>query len=121
MTVRFALFAAILLGFQAIAFAVCARAYAMEAQLLPPSPRLDRLLDKMTLEAGLLVGGVLFLLGLGAILYTLAIWRSVSFGPLDARETLRSAIPGVAGMCLGAQTVLFSFLLSIIKLKRRSA
>ena len=98
-------FAAVLLGFQAVQFAVCARAYA-EAELLPDSPQLGRVLDWLSLEAGLIVGGFLFLLGIGAILYTLSVWGHANFGPLDARTTLRSAIPGVAAMCLGGDRAL---------------
>ena len=112
---------AVLLGFQAVAFAVCAWTYGIENDLLPPSPRLERWLNRLSLERGLAVGGALFLLGAGAVVYTVAVWGQAHFGPLDAQQTLRAAIPGVGAIGLGGEVVLFSFLLSIIKLKQRSA
>jgi hypothetical protein len=113
-------FAAVLLGFQAVAFALCARVYAMESGLIPIiSARLTRTLKWLDLEVGLLTGGALFLAGLAAMGYTLSVWGHANFGPLDVQQTLRSAIPGVGAMCLGGEVVLFSFLLSILRLKRR--
>jgi hypothetical protein len=112
-------FAAILLGFQAVVFFVCARAYALNEGLLPADPLAERAFTLLKLENGLAVGALLFLLGFGSVSYTLAIWYRSGFGPLDIEETLRLAIPGVTGMCLGGQIVLVSFLLSFIGLKRR--
>ena len=49
-------FAAIVLGFQAVAFAVCARVYALNEGLLPRDPRVERWLGRFRLETGLTVG-----------------------------------------------------------------
>jgi hypothetical protein len=110
---------AVLIGFEAVAFAICARAYALNVGLLRADPWLERAFERLKLENGLVVGAVVFLVGLGALGYTFVTWYGTGFGPLDARETLRSAIPGVAAMCLGGQVILFSFLLSFIGLRRR--
>jgi hypothetical protein len=112
-------FAGVLLGFQAVAFFVCARAYALNEGLLPSDPLVERAFSLLKLENGLAFGALLFLLGFGAIGYTVLTWYHAGFGPLDTQQTLRSAIPGVTGICLGGQIVLLSFLLSFIGLKRR--
>jgi glycosyltransferase involved in cell wall biosynthesis len=112
-------FAAVLLGFQAVAFFVCARAYALNEGLLPADPLTERAFQYLKLENGLAVGALLFLMGLFGIGYTVAVWYQTGFGVLDTQQTLRSAIPGVTGMCLGGQIVLLSFLLSFIGLRRR--
>ena len=112
-------FAAVVLGFQAVAFSICARSYAYHEGLLPPNPKLDRAFQRFKLETGLIVGALVFLAGLAGILYTVWIWYRHGFGALDAQDTLRLAIPGVTAMCVGGQIVLVSFLLSFMELRRR--
>ena len=113
-------FAAIVLGFQGVAFAVFARVYALNEGLLPRDPKLERYLERFTLETGLAVGALITAAGLGAAIYALITWSRVGFGALDARATLRTAIPAVTAMCLGGQIILTSFLLSFLGLRRRS-
>jgi glycosyltransferase involved in cell wall biosynthesis len=112
-------FAAIVLGFQCVAFAVCARVYALNEGLLPREPMLERWLKRFTLETGLAVGALLMVLGFGGAVAALITWSRTGFGPLDARVTLRTAIPAASAMCLGGQIVLTSFLLSFLGLRRR--
>jgi hypothetical protein len=112
-------FAAILLGFQAVAFAFCARVYALNEGLLPEDQTLERLLHRFTLETGLAVGALLLVLGLIGALFAVGTWSRAGFGQLDARQTLRTAIPSATAICLGGQIVLTSFLLSFLGLGRR--
>jgi hypothetical protein len=112
-------FAAIILGFQCVAFAVCARVYALNEGLLPREPMLEQLLKRFTLETGLTVGAVLIAAGLGGAIAAFISWSRAGFGPLDARVTLRTAIPAASALCLGGQVVLTSFLLSFLGLRRR--
>jgi glycosyltransferase involved in cell wall biosynthesis len=112
-------FAAVLVGFQAVAFAVFARVYAFTEGLLPHDKALERLFKTFTLEVGLAAGAVLLILGFGGALYAVARWSAAGFGMLDARETLRTAIPSAAAICLGGQVVLTSFLLSFLGLRKR--
>jgi glycosyltransferase involved in cell wall biosynthesis len=114
-------FAAILLGFQGVTFAICARVYALIEGLLPEDRTLERMFGWLSLETGLLLGAVLLLLGLVGGIYAVAGWSKTGFGPLDARATLRTAIPSAAAICLGGQVVFTSFLLSFLGLRRRSA
>jgi hypothetical protein len=48
--------AAVLLGFQGVAFAFCARIYALNEGLLPEDVRLERMFRYITLETGLGAG-----------------------------------------------------------------
>ena len=54
----------VLLGYQAIAFAVFTKLFAISEGLLPADPTLDKMFRYITLETGLLVGGVLIVGGL---------------------------------------------------------
>jgi hypothetical protein len=46
-------------------------------------------------------------------------WRARGFGPLDYAYTMRRVIPGVTLTALGFQTVLSSFFVSILGMRKR--
>ena len=112
-------FAAVLIGFQSVSFAFFTRIYAFTEGLLPADPFLEKLFRRFTLESGLVAGGVLLLVGLVTAFSAVVIWSRAGFGELDARQTLRTAIPAASLLCLGAQVILTSFLLSFLGLRRR--
>ena len=109
---------ALLLGYQAILFAVFTKVFAISEGLLPPDPRLERLRAGGFLEKGLVAGGVAVLAGL--ILLALAVnkWRTAGFGELDYASTMRLVVPGVTATALGFQTVLSSFFIGVLSLRR---
>ena len=111
--------AAILIGFQGVAFAFCARVYALNEGLLPEDQTLQRMFKHFTLETGLAVGAILLALGLTGGLFAVAGWSRAGFGTLDPRETLRTAIPAVTALCLGGEVMFTSFLLSFLGLRRQ--
>jgi hypothetical protein len=110
---------AVIIGFQAILFAVFTKVFATSAGLLPPDKRLDKVTEYVTLEIGLVVGLLLLLLGLAGSIYAVIFWDERSFGHLDPSSTLRVVIPSVTALVLGSQTLLSSFFLSILGLRRR--
>jgi glycosyltransferase involved in cell wall biosynthesis len=112
-------FVGVLIGFQAVAFAICARVYALNEGLLPHDSSLERLFKTFSLEAGLIAGALLLVLGIGAAGFAVVTWSQAGFGTLDARATLRTAIPAAASLCLGGQIILTSFLLSFLGLRTR--
>jgi glycosyltransferase involved in cell wall biosynthesis len=110
---------AILVGFQAIAFAVFTKIFAVSEGLLPEDPRLNKLFRWVNLELGLIVGGVIMLTGIVGSVYALTSWGERSFGPLDSSQTLRTVIPAVTCLTLGCQIIFSSFFLSVLGLRRR--
>jgi glycosyltransferase involved in cell wall biosynthesis len=111
--------AAIILGFQAVVFAFFTKTFAIREGLHPKGSRLDVWQRVFTLERGLLVGGMLTLGGLTGSIYALSDWGANRFGPLDPVETLRLVIPSSLSLILGFQTILSSFLLSVLDLSRK--
>lgn len=110
---------AVLLGFQSVLFAVFTRTFVSTQGLGPESRTLNKLYRYVTLETGLIVGGVLIVLGLtGSVSATFG-WSEVDFGELNPSEVLRQVIPSVLAIALGFQIVLASFFLSVLGLKRR--
>jgi hypothetical protein len=59
------------------------------------------------------------LVGLGLLLAAINQWRLADFGRLDYARTMRLVIPGATLLALGFQTVLSSFLISMLGMKRR--
>jgi glycosyltransferase involved in cell wall biosynthesis len=111
--------AAIILGFQAVAFAIFTKVFAISEGLLPGDPRLNLQKIKVTLERGLIVGAALTLTGLVCSAYSIWSWKQVSFGVLNPARTLRIIIPAVTALIIGVQIVFSSFFLSVLGLRRR--
>jgi hypothetical protein len=110
---------AIIAGYQSVLFAVFTKVFAISEGLLPFDRRMERLFQRIDLEKGLAAGG--FAMAAGLVLLGLAVeeWRVAGFGPLDYVHTMRRVIPGVTLSTLGFQTILSSFFLSILGLRRR--
>jgi glycosyltransferase involved in cell wall biosynthesis len=111
--------AAVLLGFQGVAFAFCARIYALNEGLLPEDATLERMFRYFTLETGLAAGVMLLIVGLAGGVYVAQSWTQSNASFRDQQETLLVAIPSAAALCLGGQVVFVTFLLSFLGLRRR--
>lgn len=110
---------AVLIGFQAVSFAVLGKFFTIRAGLRAPEARFERLLDAATLEAGLVGGAVLVLIGLALSAGAVWIWRQQGFGDLSPAAMLRLVIPGALGLTLGCQVVLTSLFLGVLRLDTR--
>ncbi len=109
----------IFLGFQSVWFAVFTKVFAANEGLLPRDERLTLLSRSLSLEAGLIIGVALLFLGVAGTVYALALWSRQDFGDLEYGTMLRLVIPSITGITLGAQIILSSFFLSVLRLKRR--
>ena len=110
---------AILLGYQSIVFAILSKTFAISEGLLPEDTRLAQLFELVHLEKGLMAGGGALLIGLALLLASVNEWRLKDFGPLNYAETMRWVIPGVTLAAFGFQTVLSSFFVSILGMRRK--
>lgn len=110
---------AILVGYQAILFAVFTKVFAIAEGLMPEDRRLTRLFRVINLEKGLLVGAVALVVGLVLLGSIVNQWRLAGFGNLEYGETMRVVISGATLTALGVQTILGSFFLSILGTLRK--
>jgi glycosyltransferase involved in cell wall biosynthesis len=110
---------AVVIGFQAVTFALFTKVFAISEGLLPEDARLNRLLRWINLELGLMVGALLLFFGLGTSVYALSGWGALAFGALDPFRVMRMIIPAVTALVLGCQIILSSFFLSVLRLRRR--
>jgi hypothetical protein len=115
------LFAAgfIIIGYQAVIFAFFTKIFAISEGLLPEDPALNKAFKYFTLEVGLAIGALLILAGLYLSFQSIYNWSLTDFGELEASDSMRVVIPGTACLILGSQTILSSFFLSILGLKRK--
>jgi hypothetical protein len=109
----------VLIGFQAITFAVLTKVFAISEGLLPEDPRLSAVFRWITLEVGLFAGAVAVLGGIVGSAHALGLWGERAFGSLDPRQTLRTVIPAITCLTLGCQIVFASFFLSVLGLRRK--
>jgi glycosyltransferase involved in cell wall biosynthesis len=106
---------AIIVGIQAGVLAMVSRAYASSLGLLPRSDRVERFLDRFTLEWGLIVGFAMTLAGIGSFVLAVLNWRETDFGALTT-EDMRLPLLGMLLIVAGSQVILGSFLLSLTRI-----
>ena len=110
---------AFLCGYQAIFFAIFAKALAIKQQLLPADARIQRFLTTFNLEVGLAIGAGALLVGLIMLGVAINQWRVADFGHLDYARTMRVVVPGATLTALGFQTILSAFMISFLDLEHR--
>lgn len=108
---------ALLIGLQLLWLAVFTRAFTVAVGLLPPNPKLQKLLSLFSLEIGLLIGLAVCLAG--SILLGIAFidWMQSGFGGLNYAENLRRLIPASTLIVIGIQSLFGSFFISVLGLK----
>lgn len=109
----------IIVGYQAVSFGIFTRAYAVQAGFLPAKDSLNKVTDIVSLELGLIIGFLILCAGLGGTFYSVYVWEQSHFGQLDYSQILRIVIPSVVAIIIGLQTVLSSFLLSVLSVNKK--
>lgn len=110
---------AILIGFQSVFFAIATKAFAVHEKLVPRLSWLETLIDKLTLERALRIGGIFVLLGFGGFIYLFTIWLNNYFFELGIKVTMRIAIFSFASAVFGFQLIFSFFFYSFLKLQIR--
>lgn len=110
---------AIIVGIQAVSFAILTGYFAESIGLSPVRAGFTRFANRITLERALVVSGVCIVLGLIVSTAAIELWSVSSFGVLDPAQSLRRVIPGVALVAIGSQIGLAGFVLEILRLKSR--
>ena len=103
-----------LIGYQLIVFAVFTKVFAMREGFHPPNRAYSEMFRYVKLETGLVLGALMFVLGVAGTFLAVLSWGAVGFGALDPRLTMREIIPAAVLLTLGVQTIFASFFLSIL-------
>lgn len=104
----------VLLGLQAVSFAVIGRRFASRYGFIPRSETFDSVLEALTLERLLLVAVVLIVVGIGAVAWGVTQWAAQSFGPFESATALRAMILSLTSLVAGLQLAMSAFMASMI-------
>ncbi|MEV4319673.1 glycosyltransferase family 2 protein [Actinocrispum sp. NPDC049592] len=104
------------LGYQAVLFSVMVKLFAAREGLLPMSQRYRQLVERFTIERGLILGLLIFVVGIVAAILQVTRWGGTGFGALDTAQNIRTAIPAVLGLILGFQTIMFSMFCGVLSI-----
>jgi len=107
----------LLIGVQLLSFAVFTRVFAVGEGLLPPNPKLQRLLEAFTLEWGVFIGILMSVVGLSIFGLAFWDWQKVGFQGLSYGDNLRRIIPASTLIVLGVQLIFGSFFLGVLGMK----
>jgi len=110
---------ALICGEQAIFFALFTKIFAISEGLLPESTKLTRFFKRVNLERGVIAGCLSLVIGLILLFIAINQWRVSHFGQLNYSHTMRWVVPGATLTALGFQTIWASFVISILRMRRR--
>lgn len=108
----------LLVGMQAISFAIITRRFGA-AHGLMPSSRFSSLLKAFTLERILVASGLLAAAGVIGLIASVLQWASVDFGPLEYASLLKVLVISMTSLALGIQLAFTAFLSSIVGILTR--
>ena len=109
----------VIVGYQAVTTAIAARIFVVAEEIGPSAPWMQKAFEIFTLERGLLAGLVISLIGIFFIGSAAQDWVQSGFGPLIPTVTMRPVAVGATFIALGVQTLLMSFLYSMLGIRRR--
>ncbi len=106
-----------LLGAQILSIGAFAKVFSYAARFDRGTISLKRLLKRVTLETGLLLGGLIFLAGLIGCAWITWGWAAGGFGPL---YQIRQILFWATWLFLGVQIIFSSFFLSMLGISRET-
>ena len=104
-----------LLGMQILSIGAFAKVFSYAERFDRGTASLKRVLRSVTLESGLLLGGVLFITGFAGCAWITWQWASSGFGPL---QEVRQVLFWSMLLFLGLQVIFASFFLSMLGISR---
>ena len=107
----------IMTGFQLVWFHALARLFAVRMNLLPTSPRFERLRSRLSVDTACQIGAVFLLMAFLATVASVGFWASRGFGPLEAGTITRTASLVAVLAALGMQSVTNGFLWGLLTQK----
>jgi len=106
-------------GWQSVLFSILTKIYAAHEGFLPMSDPYRRVVERLSVERGLIVGLGILVVGMLVAVLQVFRWSGNGFGALDQAQTVRSAIPAALGIMLGFLTSMFSMFAGILTIPTR--
>ncbi len=109
----------VMIGFQAVTFAVFTKTFAVHEKLLPTNSQIEEMLKKLSLEKGIFIGLILIVFGLASLGYAIIIWQGGEFFQVGITITMRIVITSVTLLVLGFQLIFSSFFFNMLQLNTK--
>jgi len=103
----------VLLGYQVFSFGLLTKLYAYSQGLMPKSKLVNSYLKNFSLEKLILIGLIVFLIGLGLGIWVYIIWAQGGFGALSE---VRKSLTSMTLIILGIQIIFTGFFYNIFKI-----
>jgi glycosyltransferase involved in cell wall biosynthesis len=113
-----------LVGFQSILLWAFGEMIAIDRGLFPKNPTFERALRALSLERGLIVGGLIMAIGIVAVGGATFWWSLTGFGPIEGRSLIGLVCGSSAMVALGFQCIsgsFFSYLLQEARIRTASS
>lgn len=108
--------ALIIVGINILQLFMFTKIYAMKTKFIPESKSIVNL-EKWTMERGVSVGALFFIIGIIASIVALITWKNNSFGALEPTEMMRLTLPALGFILVGVQIIFGSFFIGILNIK----
>ena len=86
----------------------------------PKEDKIIKFLSKITLEKGLVIGLLFFIIGIGLTIYAIILWKTRGWGNLDPLKVMPITIPAVYLIIMGMQIAFASFFLGVLNIDYKS-
>lgn len=110
---------AILIGIQAVSFAIIARRFAASHGLIPRTSKYSGVVKSLTFGRVLIASGLISICGAGGVIWCILQWASIGFGPLEYAFLLRILLLSITVLAIGIQTALVAFLAALLDVPLR--
>jgi glycosyltransferase involved in cell wall biosynthesis len=105
------------IGMQSVLFWVFTKIYGAREGMLLVDAAFERVVARVSLERGLVTGGVLLVVGLALGAAAVGVWSSVDYRDLQPETTMRLAIPSATAILLGFQLIYGCFFISVLDIR----
>lgn len=105
-------------GVNVVLFSFFTKVYAAKTGYIPSNKSVKRV-EKFTAEKGIIIGVILFLVGLIASIVALVMWGGNQFGDMNPETIMRVTIPAVCLCVLGVEITFGGFFIGILQIEHK--
>jgi hypothetical protein len=106
--------ASVVVGLQAVLFALLAKYYGFRAGFLPVDDTVIKFFDVFKMERVIVTGLAIFMISFIGGLYSIGVWMSAGFGDLIPRQIIAIAAPSAVGVMCGSELMMFGMFLGVL-------